>query len=129
MSKLSKVLPFLALAACPVDTDGVRYAKDCDPRDATVYPGATEICDGKDNDCDGEVDNMGLLTQKAVDDLLNKIDLEQVFEAVYEDKDGDGQISALPVGFVCESDRKFKWRPKRKGEDCDDNDPKVFTPY
>ena len=26
---------------------------DCDDGDAAVYPGASEICDGKDNDCDG----------------------------------------------------------------------------
>ena len=29
---------------------------DCDDKDATVYPGAVERCDGKDNDCDGQID-------------------------------------------------------------------------
>ncbi len=29
---------------------------DCDDEDASVYPGAPELCDGKDNDCNGQVD-------------------------------------------------------------------------
>jgi len=29
---------------------------DCDDRAKTTYPGATEICDGFDNNCDGKVD-------------------------------------------------------------------------
>ena len=31
---------------------------DCDDIDASVYPGATELCDGTDNDCDGNTDEV-----------------------------------------------------------------------
>ncbi len=38
------------------DNDLVADEEDCAPFDSDVYPGAVESCDGKDNDCDGEVD-------------------------------------------------------------------------
>lgn len=38
------------------DGDGVAEALDCDDTNPDVYPGATELCDQVDNDCDSEVD-------------------------------------------------------------------------
>ena len=37
-----------------VDGDGYGAACDCDDNDDTVYPGAPELCDGKDNNCNGD---------------------------------------------------------------------------
>lgn len=38
------------------DGDGYGEDQDCDDNDATVNPGAAEVCDDLDNNCDGEVD-------------------------------------------------------------------------
>jgi len=52
-----------ALAQC-LDVDGDGFFRefcgaqnDCNDADPLVFPGAAEICDGRDNDCDGPVDN------------------------------------------------------------------------
>jgi len=45
------------------DDDGDGHAPtgcggdDCDDKDKSVHAGATELCDGKDNDCNGKVDD------------------------------------------------------------------------
>ncbi len=38
------------------DDDGVGAPDDCDDADADVFPGAVETTDGRDEDCDGSVD-------------------------------------------------------------------------
>ncbi len=66
-------------------------AGDCNDNDHRDHPGATELCDGRDNDCDGETDE-GL-----------------TFQTFYEDKDGDGygvahgetrEACGAPPGFA-----------------------------
>ena len=40
---------------------GVTSDQDCNDHDRTIYPGAREICNGKDDNCDGIIDNPDLV--------------------------------------------------------------------
>ena len=84
------------------DRDGSPSDEDCDDEDASVYPDAEEICDGVDNDCDGEVDE-GLLTE------------------VYEDADGDGFGDPAAASEACIPASG----QVDNGSDCDDSDPAI----
>jgi len=42
-----------------LDQDGASPPADCDDREPRAYPGAAEVWDGVDNDCDGVVDGRG----------------------------------------------------------------------
>ena len=41
---------------CPGPDNWVLVGGDCADNDATIYPGATEICNAKDDNCDGNID-------------------------------------------------------------------------
>ena len=45
-----------SVTACAAPTGYVAQSGDCDDTNSTVYPGAPELCDGLDNNCNGEVD-------------------------------------------------------------------------
>ena len=40
------------------DKDGVVASKDCNDNDAAIKPGAIELCDGIDNNCNGQIDEL-----------------------------------------------------------------------
>ena len=76
------------------DNDGFTDDVDCDDADATIFPGATEIADGLDNDCDGFVDEFVV------------------------DLDGDGS----PVEFDCDDDDADAFPGNTEIADGKDND-------
>ena len=92
-------------SADAVDGDGDGYAgsDDCNDNDAAQFPDAAEVCDGIDNNCDGQID-------------------EGVLLEWFADGDGDGfgavdtlvEACAPPEGHV------------GNGEDCDDDDDEVY---
>ncbi len=98
-----------------VDGDGFVFVDDCDDTDATRYPGATELCDLLDNDCNGAVDE----------------DPSQ-YPTWFEDCDGDGQgLTASAVTACLPPDQVCTWlaydaADPYVGADCDDTDAGVF---
>jgi hypothetical protein len=52
------ILEVSYLEACEADADGDGFTckVDCNDGDASVHPGVVDLCDGVDNDCDGDVD-------------------------------------------------------------------------
>jgi len=93
-----------AVVSCGEPMDHALLDGDCDDDDATSYPGAPELCDMLDNDCDGTVDE----------------DVELL--PWYPDSDGDGYGDPLgePVDG-CAAPERYAGEPT----DCDDDDPLV----
>ncbi|MCX7649733.1 MAG: MopE-related protein, partial [Flavobacteriales bacterium] len=90
------------ITSCTPPSGYVSNAGDCNDANPAVYSGATEVCNGVDDDCDNLVD-------------------EGVLATWYADNDGDGygnpavsaQACVAPSGYV------------GNNQDCDDNNPNI----
>ena len=88
-----------------VDGDGDTFSVDggdCDDADPAISPDAEEVCDGVDNNCDGNDD-------------------EGVLKTYYGDSDGDGFGDAAVTQDACEVPEGYS----EDAGDCDDNSPEV----
>ena len=85
------------------DLDGYWGDEDCDDADPGVNDGAPELCDGIDNNCNGEID-------------------EEVTDRFYLDDDGDGFGDDLEWEDSCEPSEGFV----QYGNDCDDDSDDIF---
>jgi len=89
--------------ACDQPSGYVPNPDDCDDNCSSCHPGGTEVCDDKDNDCDG------------------KIDEGSIGPSWYRDSDGDGYGDSEDTKQACYQPPGCVPNPG----DCDDNDATI----
>jgi hypothetical protein len=95
-------IPGSTTRACSLPAGYSAVATDCDDGRAADHPGATETCDGRDNDCDGLVD-------------------EGVTTVYYQDADGDGYGNLGVTVSACSAPSGYTLN----ATDCDDTNASV----
>lgn len=92
-------------------------ALDCDDRHASVHPGATEVCNYVDDDCDATVDEA----------LGGGQSLQR---QMFIDRDGDRHGDPGHSQYLCPQDTTDAATGSYMstyGNDCDDNDPAIWN--
>ncbi len=97
--------PEAPIEACAPPEGSSDRADDCADDDPDAHPGALETCDGTDEDCDGEVD--------------------EVEPFSWEDVDGDGWGADDMRATACDWPEGPPEGWVDRGGDCDDADPLV----
>ena len=93
----------VSVGGCDTTPGYVEDNTDCDDAAATTYPGAAELCDGVDNDCDGAIDG------------------ESSGTPWYSDADGDGHGDPATAVVACEAPEGLI----ADGTDCDDTNSEL----
>ena len=84
------------------DGDGFDDSQDCDDNNDLIFPGADELCDNLDNNCDGQID-------------------EGLQATYFVDNDGDGFGDPNNSVQDCQLNTGFSLN----NTDCDDTDPNI----
>jgi hypothetical protein len=127
-----------------LDKDGIQASLDCNDRNPAVKPGAEEVCDGLDNDCDGLTDNaadsdkdgfnacadcndkIASINPGAKDDLGDEIDAD--CDGVDgTDGDHDGVVSLASGGTDCDDTNSLTYPGAPEKCDGQDNDCDTLT--
>jgi subtilisin-like proprotein convertase family protein len=92
-----------SVLACVAPGGYVSNAGDCDDNNAQVYPGATEVCNDVDDNCDGQADEgLGTLW--------------------YADADGDGFGNVALNVLACAQPAAYV----QNADDCDDSNSAIY---
>ena len=94
--------------SCSQPSGFVSDATDCDDGDSAIKPSATEVCDGIDNDCDGDIDDAD---SSVVGNATFYADLDG---DTYGDPDNSIDACFAPSGYVTDN------------TDCDDGSNSIY---
>ena len=95
-----------SLLSCSQPSGYVDNVDDCNDSEALAWSGADEVCDGIDNDCDGDVD--GTAIDKTVWYMDSDLDS-------YGDPNNSTEDCSQPSGYVANMD------------DCNDSEPTAWS--
>jgi len=99
---------FISNRSCNLSWDGLVCGSDCNDNDASIHPGQVEVCNGRDDNCNGDVD-------------------EGVLHTLFLDSDRDLFGDPVVTEFRCRPgpDENGRGVWVYDNSDCNDRDPAV----